>query len=872
MWKQSAFMIVFLCCIFQISQASQRIFVSGADPSQIKTLAGKGHLDILNYKPGRGVDCIADSEAIKSIKQSSYSIQIIVPDVEAYYTQKLLNYKYDFGQYYTYGEMVKELNSIHDNYPTITSPPEAIGQTGEGRTIWAIRIAKRYGDNDLPSVLFTGVHHAREPIGCSLCLGLLKDLCQNYGQDTLFTWLINNRNIWLVPVVNPDGYVFNEINPDGLWRKNRRDNGGGVYGVDNNRNYPYKWGYSNIGSSSDSSYEDYRGPEPGSEPETKAIMNLAIREGTFKTSIHYHSCGNSFTNIWGYDVDAFNPDSALFYDLSQEMVSLTGYNIFNAVANGEVCDWFYGEQEQKPKCFTYLFEVGDDFWQAVSDTSVIVRQYRENLPAAMAIAKAAGSYAGVSDKAVIGGGNGNDTLDPGETVELWLNINNKSLESNLTTVTAVLASDDPYLEILQPVADYGAFSPRQTKSNGSQSFIIGCDSVCPGGHRAVVYVKLTADGVNLPRDSFGIEIGVFPEDAVLFDDVEQGTGVWSHSGANDLWHITGYDNYSPGHSWYSGWEGLWQYSDNMDCRLVSGPVSSLGYNKFEFWHKYDLEPGYDFGYTEISTNGGIEWQQVGPAYTGKADWNRQSLDLSNYTGTVRIGFRMYSDISVHDYAGWYIDDIKITGISDTNKAPTRPVAILPNRDTVDVSRPMLAVAKCTDPNGNKIHYGFKVYSDSLLSVLAASTDSSMTDTVWQVSPPLLQGRYWWRAYADDGKLRSLFSAPRTFYNTNGITAIPPQNPAHYKLNLCYPNPAGNLVAIPYQLPQKGPLEIKIYNVTGQVIRRLFSGVQGPGNYSVQWDLKDDTGGSVSSGIYICQLSSVGYYGSQKLTVIRSQKK
>ncbi len=130
MWKRITFMIFLLCCISQSIQASQRIFVSGADPTTIRVLAGKGHLDILKYKPGRGVDCIADSEAIKSLKQSAYSIQIIVPDVEAYYTQKLSNYKYDFGQYYTYGEMVKELNSIHDNYPTITSPPEAIDMSG----------------------------------------------------------------------------------------------------------------------------------------------------------------------------------------------------------------------------------------------------------------------------------------------------------------------------------------------------------------------------------------------------------------------------------------------------------------------------------------------------------------------------------------------------------------------------------------------------------------------------------------------------------------------------------------------------------------------------------------------------------------------
>lgn len=866
MWKRSIIIIGVLCCLFHYAQAMQRIFVNGADPNTITAVVRQGYLEILNHKLGRGVDCIADDDAIKAIKQSAYQIDIIIPDVEAYYKQKLKASKYDFGQYYTYAEMVKEINSIHDNYPTITSPPEAIGQTGEGRTIWAIRIAKRYGDNDLPSVLYTGVHHAREPIGCTICIGLLKYFCQNYGKDSLATWLINNRNIWLVPVVNPDGYVYNETDPGGFWRKNRRNNGGGIYGVDLNRNYPYKWGYNNTGSSPDSSADDYRGPEPGSEPETEAIMNLAIRESSFKTSINYHSPGNNFGVAWSYDA-IVNPDSILFDDLSREITSLNGYYMQTNGPNGDVRDWFYGEQAQKPKCFAYLFEVGGDFWQAVSDSDLIVQQFGQNLPAALAIAQAAGPFVSLSDKAVIAGGNGNDSLEPGETVSLQLTVKNRSLETSITNVKAILTSDDPYLEILQPVAEYGAFAPRQAKSSASQPFIIHCDSVCPNGHRAIYFVNYAADRGYASRDTFSMEIGIFPEDTSFIDDVEQGISGWSHSGTNDLWHITGSDNHSPGNSWYSGLEGFAQYSDNMNCRLVTGPVNSLGFNKIEFWHRYDLEPGYDFGYTEITTDGGIHWQQTGSAYTGKSGWSRQSVDLSKYTGTVRIAFRMFSDISVHDYEGWYIDDILVTGANDTNKAPTRPVAMVPNTDTVDVARPLLRVTKCTDPNGNKIHYGFKVYSDSLLCDIIASTDSSETDTVWQVSTSLPQGRFWWRAYADDGNLRSLFSPPRTFYNTNGITPVIPKVPRYYKLNRCYPNPAGKRVAIPYQLPQKGPLEIKIYNVTGQLIRRLFTGVQGPGNYSVNWDLNDEQGKPVLTGIYICQLSSLGYLGCQKITVI-----
>ncbi len=117
---------------------------------------------------------------------------------------------------------------------------------------------------------------------------------EGYATNPDYQYYVNNYELYFVPMVNPDGHVYvennNYGNPNNWWRKNRRDNGNGIYGVDLNRNYSYKWGYDNIGSSGNPSSQTYRGPSPFSEPETTAIRNLMVAT-PFKFALDYHSYG-----------------------------------------------------------------------------------------------------------------------------------------------------------------------------------------------------------------------------------------------------------------------------------------------------------------------------------------------------------------------------------------------------------------------------------------------------------------------------------------------------------------------------------------------------------------------------------------------------
>ncbi|MGH3986756.1 MAG: M14 family zinc carboxypeptidase, partial [Pseudonocardiaceae bacterium] len=153
-----------------------------------------------------------------------------------------------------------------------------IGQTVNGQDMIALKISKNartLKDGKKPSVLYLSAQHAREWITPEMNRRLMHYFLDNYGSDPQITKLVNENELWFVPVANPDGYDFTFTPGNRLWRKNLRDNNvdGTIApgdGVDLNRNFATKWGYDNEGSSPNPGSETYRGPGPNSEPESQA--------------------------------------------------------------------------------------------------------------------------------------------------------------------------------------------------------------------------------------------------------------------------------------------------------------------------------------------------------------------------------------------------------------------------------------------------------------------------------------------------------------------------------------------------------------------------------------------------------------------------
>ncbi len=214
--------------------------------------------------------------------------QLSIEEKDIYLSESLRDYNVDgfgygtMGGYYTYNEIVANLDSMYAQYPNLITQKYSIGSSQQSRTMWAVKISDNPNINENePAVGFDALVHAREPQSMATLMYYMWYLLQNYGTNPEVTYLVNNREIYCVPCFNPDGYEYNRTtNPNGggMWRKNRRNNGDGSYGVDLNRNFGYAWGYDNIGSSPTPSDETYRGPSAFSEPESQAIRNLAIQK------------------------------------------------------------------------------------------------------------------------------------------------------------------------------------------------------------------------------------------------------------------------------------------------------------------------------------------------------------------------------------------------------------------------------------------------------------------------------------------------------------------------------------------------------------------------------------------------------------------
>lgn len=233
---------------------------------------------------------------IAGVDFDAKTVDLIVDHKELEYARNLLE-KGEFGlselaktlapdsDYQTPEELADKLREFANAYPEIAQL-ESIGKSLEGRDIWALKISDNphVREQEEPTILFNAMHHAREVMTTEVALDTIDYLLGRYGTDNKVTGWVDNNEIWVVPMLNPDGN-HKVWHSDSMWRKNAR----GGYGVDINRNYPYAW--NSCGGSSGNRYsQSYRGSSPASEPETNALMNLVARiRPVFSISYHSYS-------------------------------------------------------------------------------------------------------------------------------------------------------------------------------------------------------------------------------------------------------------------------------------------------------------------------------------------------------------------------------------------------------------------------------------------------------------------------------------------------------------------------------------------------------------------------------------------------------
>ena len=331
-------------------------------------------LDLVSYDPDTGaIYLTVTPDEERMLVERGYAVATVLPQADAGRLE-LLNQP-NLGLYHTYAETVAELESLQTAHPTLARL-EILGVSLEGRAIPALKISDtpEVEDPTEADVLFVGNHHAREFMSVEVPLFVARTLLERYAQSARIRALVDTREIWIVPILNPDGHVYqSETQMRPGWRKNRRSIDGDPIGVDLNRNYSYLWGYDEEGSSGEPLSETYRGASPFSEPETDALRRLVERQ-EFSVGVSYHSFGRLVLFPWGHTRDTVTPDHAVFVAMADSMVRDNGYRPGNAstgaiyLTNGVWDDYMYGETTAaKPKrTFAFTVELNDvgegGFW------------------------------------------------------------------------------------------------------------------------------------------------------------------------------------------------------------------------------------------------------------------------------------------------------------------------------------------------------------------------------------------------------------------------------------------------------------------------------------------------------------------------------
>jgi carboxypeptidase T len=563
-----------------------RIYIKTPEETRLLPRA----LDVAGWSMEGWIDVVATSQKLLEIQATGLPTEIIHRDLESY----LRSVK---GFYRTFPQLVSDLQSIASSYPAIAQL-DTVGWSYESRPLLVLKISDNVGTDEAgePELFFMGLHHAREWPSLEIACFIADTLTAGYGVDADITDIVDSREIWIMPCVNPDGYVYcHDLGND--WRKNRHYFPQfSTYGVDLNRNYNGScngdpqgaWGTTGAGGGTTHypNEEVYCGPYPFSEIEIQAVRDFFLAHD-FVIDVSYHTYGEIVIFSWGYSGSVQTPDHALLSDVGAEMASRItqqdGTGTYGAAqspalgytASGDTDDWAYGYHHyiRGTSCIGYTVEACNQFHPSESYLDQIVR---ENFDGALYLCDIADSVAALMTPRVMP-----PILDPMDTVS----------GGNYTV----------------------SWSPRNPDA--------GAD----------VYQLDELEGLS-----------------VITDDAEGGSGLWDLAGFS----VSTTRYHSSNHSFRSS-SGV---DEAYDAMTTVQPYLVSSGDSLTFWCWYDIEEDWDMAYAEVSTDG--RCYELLETFTGASGgWVRKAHSLEDYLGrSVYFRFRHTTDSYVLE-EGIYVDDI-----------------------------------------------------------------------------------------------------------------------------------------------------------------------------------------------------------------------
>lgn len=693
--KPFSFLLLLLfACSMTFAQSERYLQVKFAVSEEtISTLARAGipvDAGFLNKKEKTFTTAVSESD-FRILQNLNLLYTVEIEDLSAYYIAR--NAGYDPGQvmqqalrapsdypvpygfelgscggFSTIEQCYDHLANLVYLYPNLITEkaPASSLTTIQGQTVYYVKISDNpYENEDEPQVLYTGMIHAREPIGMQHQLFYMYYILEKYETDPEIKTLIDNTEMYFIPIVNPDGYQYNiSYNPNGggMWRKNRRINSSG-YGVDLNRNFGFGWGFDDEGSSPYPTSETYRGTAPFSEPETQIVKEFCEAHN-FKIALNYHSYSNLLLYPWGY-IPELCPDDPVFYEYSKRMTVDNHYTYGNTSttiypSNGGSDDWMYGEQTTKPKILAYTPEAGtqdDGFWPAVDR---IIPQCQENMIQSLLAAKFSGPYAEITDETPM--------IIPEKIFHVKFNVKRLG-QTPATYQVSVEPLGDEFLTVGEPI-EISNLEVLEAKTD-SIAFELN-ENVANGD--TLRYVLTLDNGLYITRDTivryYGLPVIAFADD---FPDKDNWSGQWGlYSTLPFSLPYSIAD--SPTGNYANNANTSFTLNDNIDLSHASVVV-------LNFYARWRIEAGYDYVQLKISTNNGATWTPLEgkftkpgtsnqlsgqPLYDGiQNPWIREEINLSPWAGEqIKLRFTLRSDAgTIAD--GFFFDDLTITMIDIT---------------------------------------------------------------------------------------------------------------------------------------------------------------------------------------------------------------
>lgn len=559
-------------------------------------------------------------------------------------------------------DLYENLDLMYELYPNLITKRTRIGNfaTEEGQSLFYLKISDNPNNSEAePQILYTALHHAREPASMSQMLFFMWYLLENYDKDPAIKKLVDSRELYFVPCVNPDGYRYNEqTNPSGYgyWRKNRTINEEG-FGIDLNRNYGYEWGFNNIGSSDSGDSEIFRGTSAFSESETQAIKELC-RQHKFKIAINYHTFGNILIVPWGY-INTVTKDQEQFFSLAKEFTKYnkftigTATNTLNYQVNGVSDDWMYGDTISKNKIFAFTPEIGEDFWP---DRSKIGGINQSTQYINISSAWNAGSVASMSEVS-------SETIEP-VTGKLQLLVKRTGLED--ADIKIKCTSNLPgQIEITDPQV----FRLLPTEER-----IIEINYI----------INSKLSNTSIISFSIDLETGGYTEN-IKVNKRYLGTAYWKDEANNlDYWESSfnkflsvSTEDFASSPSCFTESPNSMHLEDKTYFMNTEYPIDLTGstYAYLTYKLKYDLDKEKDFAQILVSDDGinynpvcakytspgGILQALDQPIYTGlQKNWIADWVDLKDFIGKkIHLQIKVGTTQSLETHDGFLLDDIKI---------------------------------------------------------------------------------------------------------------------------------------------------------------------------------------------------------------------